>query len=214
MATAQVHCNNCAYMLKDFQFTQWSKAELRSYINKAVRAIARQICQKHPEFWLSTGQASQHTYTVAAGTQDYALPADFFGVISVNSTDSEGAVTEVYPLSPSQARESGAEGYQLVGGSLRIWPVPSSDGPANGLELLYVSTPSEVAADGDIVPLGDTFGDLIELYAVNMAKMRQQQDWRAFGALMSSVRSELDHLIARRNMAVDAGLSVDVGPTI
>jgi len=214
MATAGVHCTNCSYMLKDANFTQWSRAELRSYLNKAVRMVTREISAKHPEYWLSTGEALEQLYTLAANVEDYALPATFFSVVSIVNTAADASVTELDALSPEQARETDAEGYQLIQGNLRVRPVPTAAGPANGLELLYIGTPAQVAADGANVPLGNVFGDLIELITVGLAKMRQEENWQGFAALLRTIRSELNALIATRNTAADAGLSVDLGPTI
>jgi len=186
------------YELADTGHTEWETAELTVYVNQAVREVMRHVAKVWPDYWLSTTESYTATSNIVSGTANYDLPSDFYKILLVVATDSDGDDSTLDPMSLDRAQNADAEGYYLMNDDIYIVPEPDAS-VTSGLVLYYISIPTEVTAGASAVPLSDHFEDAIVEYAVLKAKARQGEPTGEFASFFGKIQTELDSMMADVN---------------
>jgi hypothetical protein len=127
--------------------------EWLDYINEGLGKLHELLVETFEDY-----EVTSTSVTLVAGTETYALPADFFKERGVDYV--EGSTR--YTLDPFEFAErndmeilAGASGfatayrYAIVGANLRVSPKPTAAGT---LTLWYVPQVTLLAADGDTLP--------------------------------------------------------------
>lgn len=194
--------------LKDPNGNKYDDAWCRQAINEAVRGVVRRIAATRPEFWLRTGETQLHTANIVNGTANYDLPSDFFVALMVTAEDSDGNVDPLDVLTLERTLDADANGYILRDDDIYLYSTPDAN-VADGLNVYYISRPTEVTADANPVPMSDDFEDAIELYAVIKGKARESEGTGDFAAFFRKVEESLDLLVAKTNAPTDDGMHVE-----
>lgn len=155
----------------------WSDAELVRYINEAIRMYFLEVTNNDEGFWTKTVSLD-----MVANVETVPLPADCFNVKAVYRAVTNGYVVLPYlnAESDSYSTISGGAGdtylpsYYFRENSLVLRPVPNSNQTA-ALQVEYVYFPDSMSSAGDttgtnVLPV---FRQLIEMYAVYKAKMKE-----------------------------------------
>lgn len=155
----------------------WSDAELVRYINEGIRMYFLEVTTNDEGFWTKTADLS-----MVANVETITLPSDCFKVKAVYRAVSQGYVVLPYrnAESDSYSTISGGAGdtylpsYYFRENSLVLRPVPNSD-QTNALRIEYIYFPDSMNAAGDTTGtnLLPVFRQLIEMYAVYKAKMKE-----------------------------------------
>ena len=155
----------------------WQDSELTTWINEALRDIARRT---------ETILSFNTTVNVVAGTGKYALPADVIRVHRVEFVPT--GQNQVYPLEPrtygemdqvwgiQQNRQQSYPSYFVLWGfspsiTMQVWPVPSQAGNFN---IFYYRLPVALAAGGDTAEIPEGWQDLVPLYVEAVAKRKDR----------------------------------------
>ena len=194
------------YELKDPTFTNWTKDELLTYLNEAIRALTQRIASTHPEYWLNSGQTYTASSNIVANTANYDLATDFYAMVQVQLTDSDGNVEIVQPIDVERQADTDAAGYMLINSDIYLYPTPDTS-VTSGLKLYYVAMPADVTVSSTTVPLSTHFEDVLDLYVVLKAKARQEETVANFSAFYQKAQSTADMLVAQTNKSEgDAGM--------
>ncbi len=159
----------------------WTDAELTSYLNEAVRMYFAEVVKNYEGYFATTTDPGDNlTYT--AGTEAVALPSDCFQVRAVYILRPNGWQMLPYKndLTGSYSTSSGSGGttylpsYFFQGNNLILRPVPSDTG-TESIKLDYIQLPDQMVNGGDSLTnqISPIFKQLIEMYAVSKAKMKQ-----------------------------------------
>ena len=200
-------------LLKDTGATNYSAAELYEYINEAVRRITREVAARWPQFWLNSAQAYKAVSNIVATTANYDLPTDFYAMIMVTLTDSDGNVAEVEGIDLVRSLDSDADGYLLMNDDVYLYPTPDTSVTA-GLNLYYIALPALVAAADTAVPLSQFFEDAIVEYVVVRCKARQGESVADEALFWKMVEETTGAQILKTNKLKDAGLRVPWRPFV
>lgn len=157
----------------------WTDEELTAYLNEAVRRYFSEVVT------VAEGQfAAQVDLDVVSGVDTITLPSDFFKALIVYIARPGGAyealsyrnnLTEGY--STTQATSSSGSytpWYYFRGNSIVLRDTPQFTQTA-AIRLEYIQFPTTLVSGGDsmsaqVLPV---FRDLIEMYAVYKAKLRE-----------------------------------------
>jgi len=200
--TAANLADRAAYELKDTGHTNWSEAELIVYINEAVRHVVKRIAAMWPDAWPRFGENYEDTQNIVADTANYDLPSDFYMMLRVKLTDSDGDTSLLEPISLEREDDSDEDdGYLLLNDDIYLYPTPDTS-VTSGLTLWYISLPPE-AGSTDSVPLSTWFEDSIKEYVVVKAKARQEEKTGDFGAFYRMVERDMEPFIAKMNASED-----------
>lgn len=155
----------------------WTDAQLTTWINEALRDVARRT---------ETIQTFSTSIAAVAGTAEYVIPADVLRIHRIEFVPT--GQTQIYPLqlatynemdqfwgvTPNQ--QQGYPSYAVLWGfpptvKLRLWPIPSQAGTVN---VFYFRLPASVSADGDTIEVLAGYQDLIVLYAEYVARRKDR----------------------------------------
>jgi hypothetical protein len=135
-----------------------SVARVNSFLNEALRVIARQI-----DFY---SEEASEAFSTVSGTSTYAWPTDLGRVRylrNVDDTTTLGVVRlrdlDVLPLSRGQP-----VCYAADGSNLTLWPTP--DGVYD-LSLRYWALPDLMVNDSDIPAIPEDYHRLLTYYALD-----------------------------------------------
>lgn len=152
----------------------WSDEELATYLNEAVRRYFSEVVLN------SEGQFTEIAdLDITADTETIALPDDFFEMKAVFRAVNGG-------YEPLAYRNNVSEGYSTDGGTadtfyyyfrgnkLVLRPVPTFSETA-ALRIEYIQFPETMISGGDSMTsqVSPIFKDLIEMYAVYKAKLKE-----------------------------------------
>jgi len=157
----------------------WVNSELNTWADEA-----------HADLVAATKQETKITITMAAQTESYALPADFYLARRVEMQTTAGSSTNWRELQPlgvnfrqpsdpvnSATTASAPYGYYIFGGSIYFIPIPDS-AYSGTLYYLKNATPFTSDTDTPSYPEGIPafrFDRLITLYVCALA-LRKRQD--------------------------------------
>ncbi len=170
----------------------WTDYELTQYINEAVRMYFAEVAKNYEGYFtVSTdpnaggvGNGGLGNLSYTAGSELVALPSDCFQVRAVYIQRPQGWSILNYhnDLSHSYSTNIGSgtnpqtyqPSYSFQGNNLVLHPVPSASGTAV-LKVDYVQLPDQMVNGGDSLTnqVSPVFKQLVEMYAVYKAKMKQ-----------------------------------------
>jgi uncharacterized protein DUF6682 len=158
--------------------TFWSDAQLNTWINDALRDVARRT---------ETLQKLT-TLAVVAGTRNYTMPTD---LIRCHRMEFDPGTGTIYPLEARQFYEldqiwgtnqqmtrAYPDYYAFYGFpptlQVYLYPVPSQSG---NLNVFYYRLPAVASSDSDVLDIPEGWWDLISLFGEYMA-LRKDADPR------------------------------------
>jgi hypothetical protein len=157
--------------------SNWSDEELAVYLNEAIRRYFAEVVQ-HAEGQFTTVD----DLNITADSETIALPADFFSVRRVWKKVNQGyeilhyrnALNEGYSTAGGSNSSVYLPSYYLRGNSLVLHPVPNFS-ETDGIRVEYVQFPETLVTGGDSMTaqVSPVFKDLIEMYAVYKAKLKE-----------------------------------------
>lgn len=174
----------------------WQNTDLNSWINDALRDIARRA---------EVIQSFNTSVTIVAGTNKYNLPTNVIRVHRVEF-DPSGS-SSIYPLEASTYQQMDAMWgvNQSSGGNprfyvlwgmppnlqIQLYPVPSV---AGSLNLFYYRLPAAASLDADVLEVPEGWDDAIVDYCEAQAKRRDHdQTWtEAMGLYEAKVQRLID----------------------
>lgn len=145
----------------------WSPVEIKKWINEAYRELV--LAAKL--------EATPATLVTVAGTELYALAADFGEIIMIERLLDNNRYVPLLPLSSSfrLVDQSRPVGYSIYAGQLQLTPVPDD---VYTLRYRYYKVGVDLVAGSDVPVLDSMYHKLIEWYAV--AKAKQKADDSAY----------------------------------
>ncbi len=162
--------------------SSWTDSELTEYINEAVRLyFAEVVIHYEGYFTVTTDPASNLGYT--ANVDTIALPTDCFQVRAVyiqrpqgwSMLDYHNDLTHGYSTNIGAGSPNVYQPYYFFqGNNLVLRPVPNMTA-AGVIKLDYIQFPDQMVNGGDSLSnqVSPVFKQLIEMYAVCKAKMKQ-----------------------------------------
>jgi len=160
----------------------WTDAELKEYINEAVRIYFADVV-KNMEGYFTVTTDPNNNLSYVANQETVALPSDCFQVKALYIQRSNGWEILEYrnDVTNGFLTNTGSGGsntyspmYYFMGNNLVLHPTPNLDG-ANQLRLDYIQMPDQMINGGDTMTnqVSPVFKQLIEMYAVYKAKIKQ-----------------------------------------
>ncbi len=173
----------------------WTDQELSSYLNEACRRYFTDVIMN------MEGQFEvQADLDIVDGVETVALPADCFKIKAVYRKVSNGYeilpyqnnLTSGYQTNGNLVGDFYLPAYQFRQNNLVLRPAPSGSEVA-ALRVLYVQLPETLVNGGDSLTgnISPVFKDLIQMYAVYKAKMKESlvNNVQVYGVAQESVNS-------------------------
>lgn len=156
----------------------WTDLELTDYLNEAIRMYFAEVVKNFEGYF---GATTTLSYT--AGTETVALPSDCFQVKAVYIQRSQwfsllqyiNDVTHGYwTTTGGGSSEVYTPYYFFRGNNLVLRPVPDASA-TDAIKLEYIQLPDQMVNGGDSLTnqVSPVFKQLVEMYAVYKAKMKQ-----------------------------------------
>lgn len=155
----------------------WSDVEILRYLNDGVRRYFSEVVQN------AEGQFTTFTtLDIVSGQDSINLPSDFFEIKALYKVVINGFVVLPYinAIQRSYYNNSGGTGnsytpyYEFRGNQLVVHPIPDYS-ETGGLRLEYIYFPTTLVNGGDTLTaqVSPIFKDLIVMYAVYKAKVKE-----------------------------------------
>jgi len=162
----------------------WTDFELTEYLNEGVRMYFAEVV-KNSEGWFTVVTFLDYT----ANVETIALPVDFFECKAMYIQRNTGWEILEYRnnISSGFLSNVGTGGtntyspyYYFQGNNVVIHPVPNQSSSGGAIRLDYVQFPDQMVNAGDTAggtsllnQVSPVFKQLLEAYAVNVAKVKQ-----------------------------------------
>ena len=173
---------------------------LDAFINEGVQKLHEKLVDAMGEEYVSSTSA----LTTVAAQSDYTLPAGFYKLYGVD-LNIGGRVRALKPyMRPERNvyRENlypnYVPRYSLVGGSLRLCPVP-----AGGLtgSILYAPEATTLTLPADTVTFPNGWERYVVIYAAIQALLKEESSVTALSAVLEREEQELDRIKMQRDLA-------------
>lgn len=155
----------------------WSDDELIRYLNEGIRRYFAEVVLRLEGHFTTTT-----TLNLVANTESVALPSDCFAVKALYRTVSNGYqllapdnnTTEGYSTSAGGSGDGYLPNYRFQNNNLILRPLPGFS-ETSGLKIEYIQFPETMVTGGDSMTaqVSPVFKDLIEMYAVYKAKLKE-----------------------------------------
>ena len=157
----------------------WSDEELSRYLNEAVRRYFQEVVIRYDGQFTTSAPLD-----LVSGTETVALPGDCFEVKTLFKNINSGEryevleydnnVTDGFSTDANQDPSTYLPSYMFRGNNL-VLRCPPQFNETGGLQLEYVQFPTEMINGGDTLTnqIAPVFKDLIEMYAVYKAKLKE-----------------------------------------
>jgi hypothetical protein len=156
----------------------WTDAELKEYLNEAVRMYFAEIVKNSEGYFTTTT-----TLDIVTDTETVALPTDCFEVKALYIQRNNGWQILEYrnDITSGFLTSVGGGGsntysphYFFLGNNLVLHPTPNFS-QTDVLRLDYVQFPDQMVNGGDTATsqISPVFKQLLEMYAVYKAKLKQ-----------------------------------------
>jgi len=164
------------------QNSTWTDLELKEYINEGVRMYFAEVAKNYEGYFTVTTDPSNNlVYT--ANVDTIALPSDCFQVRAVYIQRPQGwslleyknDLTHGYWTNTGNGAPNVYQPYYYFqGNNIVLRPVPNQTA-AGVIKLDYIQMPDQMINGGDTLSnqISPVFKQLIEMYAVMKAKMKQ-----------------------------------------
>lgn len=155
----------------------WSDEELTDYLNEGIRMYYIEVTNNDEGAWTKIADLN-----IVSGTETVALPSDCFEVKALYKAVSNGYEvlpyrnyeSESYTTQGGTGTESYFPAYYFRENNLVLRPVPNFSQTA-GLRIEYIYFPDMLQNAGDVASTNimPIFKQLIEMYAVYKAKLKE-----------------------------------------
>lgn len=181
-------------------------SEIDGYINKAAKKLYNFLVEAYPEYFLAD---NPFTINLVAGTDAYALPADFFKAFGVDWVSG----TTRLPLKPFMWSERARFGtsaqpqamrYRLQRGKIRFRPPPASTGQ---IDLWYIPTLADMVSDSDTFDGINGFEEYIVLDAAITMLDKEESDSVKLTNDRDKIEADLRSIAANRDQAAPERIS-------
>lgn len=185
MNLSQLRSLTRTYLNEDAGATQpfWSDATLNDLINVGVRKVYNLILSLSRYHY-----TKRVTFTTTPGVEYYNLPADLKDLRLVTRVGSDGTELPMnrlylpYPFpwvegheiasTSDTAQATEASSYMVVGGTIRINPIPTS---TYTIRLYYEARLTPLVADTDTPPFDDDYHDMAAKWAAVEARVKNAE---------------------------------------
>lgn len=183
-------------------------AELTEYINQSIARLYNIIVnQAQDHYIISTTQA------ITPGTNDYALPNDFYklrGVdILVNGVYVPLQRESFYKRSDNnmglQVGITVPTTYRVVGSNIRVFDTPS----ATTIKLWYIPAPTRLSADSDTFDGISGFEEWVVIDSAIKCKVKQEDDVSILLVERGALQMEIIDSISPRDMENECMLDLE-----
>lgn len=150
-------------------------AEINTYISASYCELYDLLIKSGLNY-----QRSTQTPTIVAGTQSYALPADYYGTIGVDyQLDSTQWVTlpEIMVHERNYLPVSGGSrslAYEIAGSNLILYPAPAS--ASQVYRHLYIPAPADLTSDGTTIDGVSGWEELVIVDAAIKCLSKEESD--------------------------------------
>lgn len=171
----------------------WTDSEINRFINEACDDLTE----------AARVEAGPQSITLVAGTDNYALAADFGRTRYVERETNVGSGLYT-PLRPAELADRRSEkaiptAYFIYAGRIYIVPTPDA---AYGLRVWYYAAATTLALDTDTPTFPARFHRLAELFAVAQCKRKQNDPaYTTYIADYASGRADMVAKLAMRSQA-------------
>lgn len=159
--------------------SNWTDAELTEYLNEAVRMYFAEVVKNSEGYFMPAP-----TYLdITSNSEEVALPSDFFEckALYIKRTNGWELLEYRNDITSGFFNNVGSTGsltyaplYYFRGNNLVLHPTPNFS-ETDALRLDYIGFPDQMINGGDALTnqVSPVFKQLIELYAIFKAKMKQ-----------------------------------------
>ncbi len=155
----------------------WTDAELLDYINEGIRMYFAEVTNNDEGYFTKVANLN-----IVANQEAVALPSDCYEVKAVYKSVNDGFVvlayrnmiSESYTTQGGTGTESFFPSYYFRENGLILRPVPNFSQTA-AIQIEYIYFPDTMVSATDVMNTGVSpiFKQLIEMYAVYKAKMKE-----------------------------------------
>lgn len=138
---------------------------------------------------------STHTFNTVAGTETYALPADFLKLLGIDWTENGKKVDlqkftfkERNHYRGSYTSILAQPRYRLAGGYVRFLPVPSV---ATSVTLYYIPTFTKLVNGGDTVNFPNGWESYVVTYAAICCRKKEESEAGPFESELAKLEQEI-----------------------
>lgn len=179
----------------------WTDAELNTFINLANQKVNVTISNMVEDFFTQSA-----TFPTVSGTKSYSLPTDFRFMRRLehyNASDASDIIKldEIrFPRTEAGgewgfAASGKPEGYILRGSQIDLYPIPDAAYP---LRIYYDYRKSDLTADGDIPSSLTDFHDMLVLWTVILALLKNNEGSDEFKTMYAFREKDLISTLQKR----------------
>lgn len=186
----------------------WTDAELKEYINEGIRQYFALVVKNSEGYFMP----APYTFDVVSGVEEVPLPTDFFELKALYIQRTNGWEILEYRnnITSGFQTQLGSGGtntyepyYYFRGNNLVLHPTPNFTSSNGTFRMDYIGFPDQMINGGDTLTnqVSPVFKQLIEMYAVKKAKLKQSM---VSGTdLVSIPKRELDEIAALFAMTIN-----------
>lgn len=179
-----------------------SDSELTSYINSSIAELHDLLVGTYgPDYFVE-----KYQFSTVAGTEDYALPSNFYKLKGVDALLSG---TQYYSLRPFNFNERNRHQdinwsllagpsirYRLVGNNLKFNPAPDA---GYSMRLWFIPTPTPLVLDADIYNDVNSYAEYVIVDAAIKMLQKEESDVSVLASQKMDLRKRIENMAANRD---------------
>jgi uncharacterized protein YdcH (DUF465 family) len=179
-----------------------SDSELTGYVNSSIAELYDLLTAAYG----SDYNLSSYSFTTVNGTQDYALPADFYKLKGVDSQINNDLWFSIRPFNFNERNRNqdivwGLIGgpsirYRMVGGNIRFSPMPTG---IFNMRLWYVPLATKLVADADVFNDINQFSEYVVVDAAIKMMQKEESDVSVLMAQKNELKKRIESMAADRD---------------
>ena len=186
-----------------------SDSELTTYINGSIAELHDLLVASYgSDYFLSS-----HTLTTVAGTESYALPADFYKLMGVDVQINNSEWSSIRPFNFNERNRNqeltwGVAGgpnlrYRVMGSNIKLSPTPDT---AASVKVWYTPKATELTAEADTLDDLNGFAEYVIVDAAIKMLQKQEDDVSVLMLQKENLKRRIEIMAQNR----DAGTSDSV----
>lgn len=185
-------------------FVADSATGIDAFINEGVQILHDKMVRAYEADYMETSAA----FTLNA-SGEVALPSDFYKLLGVELTSSNGGYTTLLPY--KRAERNGitdvpfgdlqAPRYKLTTNTLKVLPASVAAGKTG--RILYAPTATVLVATGDAVNFPNGWERYVVVYAAIQCLAKEESDTAFLERTLAQMDRQIDEMISNR----DAGMA-------
>lgn len=182
-------------------------AQWKEYVNKSKDSLYDLLISAYSdEYYVTT-----YTFSVVGGTSEYALPSDFYKLISCSLKSGQEYMplkkfsyqsrnrNDYYPYRSN--RFNLRYEYRISGSNIILDPVPSSN---DTIELIYIPMAVNLSADGDLLKGFNGWEEYIIIDVAIKALRKEESDTTELERDLMRLTERLDRMADQRDIGQPA----------